>query len=66
VGELLSQNPHVKFADGKHRGYVRVELTPAQWRADLRAMETVKNREAKCSTLATFAVADGKPGPQKV
>jgi alkaline phosphatase D len=66
VNDLLSKNPHVKFADGRHRGYVRVELTPRQWRADLRAMETVKDREAKCSTLATFAVADGRPGPQRV
>jgi alkaline phosphatase D len=56
----------VRFADGRHRGYVRVEVTPSQWRCDLRAMQSVKDRQASCSTLASFAVADGKPGPQKV
>ena len=66
LSDLLPKNPHVKFADGRYRGYVRVELTPTQWRADLRAMQSVKDREAPCSTLATFAVADGRPGPQKV
>ncbi|MGH8676102.1 MAG: alkaline phosphatase D family protein, partial [Burkholderiales bacterium] len=66
VNDLLPKNPHVKFADARYRGYVRVEVTPSQWRADLRAMQSVKEREASCSTLATFAVADGKPGPQRV
>ena len=66
VNDLVGKNPHVRFADGRHRGYVRVEVTPAQWRCDLRAMQSVKDRAASCSTLASFAVADGRPGPQKV
>jgi len=65
VNDLLHKNPHVRFADGRHRGYVRVEVTPGEWRADLRAMESVTKRDAACNTLASFAVADGKPGPQK-
>jgi alkaline phosphatase D len=55
-------NPHVRFADGTKRGYVRVEVTPRQWRADLRAMRTVAQPRAECDTLATFVVADGRPG----
>ena len=66
LSQLLPDNPHVKFADDRYRGYVRVEVTTKEWRADLRAMETVKKADAGCSTLATFSVADGKPGPQKV
>jgi alkaline phosphatase D len=64
--QLLPENPHLKFADDRYRGYVRVEVTPKEWRADLRAMETVKKADAACSTLATFSVADGRPGPQRV
>jgi alkaline phosphatase D len=63
--ELLPENPHIKFADGRQRGYVRVELTPGLWRADLRAMESVQKRDAPCSTLASFVVEDGRPGAQR-
>ena len=56
-------NPHVKLADGRHRGYVRVELDARRLRADLRAMDSVQVREAGCSTLASFVVEDGRPGP---
>jgi alkaline phosphatase D len=57
-----ADNPHVRFADGTRRGYVRVEVTPRQWRADLRAMRTVTQPRAECDTLATFVVDDGRPG----
>jgi alkaline phosphatase D len=51
------------YAESRHRGYVRVEATSKLWRADLRAMDTVRTREAACRTLASFVVEDGKPGP---
>jgi alkaline phosphatase D len=57
-----ADNSHVRFADGTKRGYVRVEVTPQQWRADLRAMRTVTQPRAECDTLATFLIADGRPG----
>jgi len=44
---------------------VRVDITPARWIADLRAMESVTRRDAPCRTLATFFVENGKAGPQK-
>jgi alkaline phosphatase D len=62
----LAENPHVKFAEGRYRGYVRVEVTSKEWKADLRAMESVQRRDAACRTLAAFVVEDGKPGPQRV
>jgi len=58
-------NPHVKLADGRYRGYVRVELEARRLRAELRAMDSVQAPEAGCSTLATFVVEDGRPGPQR-
>jgi alkaline phosphatase D len=63
MNELLPDNPHMLLADSRYRGYVRVEVTPKLWRADLRAMETVRTRDAACRTLASFVVEDGKPGP---
>ncbi len=59
----VADNPHIKLMDGRYRGYVRVEVTPGRMRADLRAMESVRERGAACNTLATFVVEDGKPGP---
>jgi alkaline phosphatase D len=64
MDELRAENPHVLLADSGHRGYMRMELTARLLKADLRAMEHVKTREAGCSTLASFVVEDGRPGQQ--
>jgi len=64
LNAFLPDNPHMKLVDSRYRGYVRVEITPAQMRTDLRAMESVTTPEAACSTLASFVVEDGKAGPQ--
>ena len=66
INEYLPDNPHVLYADSRYRGYVRVELTEKRWLADLRAMQTVQQRDATCSTLASFVVQDGKAGPVRV
>jgi alkaline phosphatase D len=62
---MLADNPHVTFADSRYRGYVRVDLAPGLLRADLRAMQSVEAPDAPCSTLASFVVEDGRPGPQR-
>jgi len=62
LNEFLPDNPHMKLVDSRFRGYVRVELAPDRLRADLRAMESVANPDAACTTLASFAVEDGKAG----
>ena len=62
---MLPDNPHVKFATGEYRGYVRVNLTSGRMVCDLRAMATVQQREAACSTLASFAIETGRPGAQR-
>ncbi len=65
VNRLLPDNPHILLADGRYRGYTRVDVGPKLLRADLRAVESVRQRESGCSTLASFVVEDGKPGPQR-
>ena len=61
---LRADNAHVLLADSRYRGYVRVEVTPTELRADLRALDSVATRDSKCTTLASFIVEDGKPGPR--
>jgi len=65
LNQYLPDNPHMLLVDSRYRGYVRVDVTPARWTADLRAMDNVQKRDAGCSTLATFVVENGKAGPQK-
>jgi alkaline phosphatase D len=65
LNQYLPDNPHMLLVDSRYRGYVRVEVTPGRWSADLRAMETVQKRDAACNTLASFVVENGKPGPQR-
>ncbi|HVL35868.1 MAG TPA: alkaline phosphatase D family protein [Burkholderiales bacterium] len=64
VDRLRPDNPHILLADARFRGYTRVEITRGRWLAELRAMETVREREAPCRTLASFVVDDGRPGPR--
>ena len=60
--QVSCDNPHVKYGSGR-RGYVRVDVTPKRLLADLRGMESVRTRDASCSTLVSYVVEDGKAGP---
>ncbi|HLS85276.1 MAG TPA: alkaline phosphatase D family protein [Burkholderiales bacterium] len=62
----LPENPHVLLADGRYRGYLRVDLVPGLWRADLRAMDHVRSRDAPCRTLASYVLEDARPRPQRL
>ena len=59
------ENPHITYGDLTRRGYVRMELTPARARAELRGIASVTTREAGIDTMATFVVEDGRPGAQR-
>lgn len=65
VEAALAENPHLKFGRGDKRGYVRVEIGTKRLSADLRTMESVQTAEAACTTLASYLVEGGRPGPQK-
>jgi alkaline phosphatase D len=65
MNEYLPDNPHMLLGESRYRGYTRVDLTPQRCSADLRVLETVQRRDAPCSTLATYVVEDGRPGPLK-
>jgi alkaline phosphatase D len=63
LNQYLPDNPHLLLADSRFRGYARVDVSAQRLQVDLRAMESVQRRDAGCSTLASFVVEDGKPGP---
>ena len=61
---FLPENPHIRYFESRERGYVRVEVTPALWRADLRAVSTVTQPEAQARTLTSWVVESGRAGAQ--
>jgi alkaline phosphatase D len=65
LNQYLAENPHIALGDSRYRGYTRVLLTAQRWSADLRTVETVQQRDAPCSTLASFVVETGRPLPLK-
>jgi alkaline phosphatase D len=64
-GACLADNPHVRFFDGRWRGYLRCLVDHRRWRTDLRVVSTVERPVAPVRTLASFVVADGRPGAQR-
>jgi alkaline phosphatase D len=56
--------PHIRLAEGRWRGYVRCTVTPRDWRSDLQIVDSIASPEAKLSTLRSFVVESGRPGPQ--
>ena len=57
-------NPHICFRNN-NRGYVRCTLTPELWTSEFRKVETVAQRPATASTLATFVIENGRAGAQR-
>src|SRR6185437_13970728 len=59
-------NPNLLTATGLHRGYVKLDITKEQLRADLIAIDTVKTPDSGRSTLVSYIVEAGKPKPIQV
>ena len=53
---------HIHFATGLYRGYVRMDVTPALLKADLRALADVRQPDTSCQTLSSWVVEDGRAG----
>jgi alkaline phosphatase D len=66
IGALISENPHISFGQSAYRGYTRIEVTPQRLRADLRILDNVRSRDARCSTLASFGIENGRAGPVRL
>jgi alkaline phosphatase D len=65
VESTLGANPHIRYGNGRDRGYVVLELNERRLEAKLRTVATVKAQEAAIATAATFHVESGKPGVQR-
>jgi alkaline phosphatase D len=61
--KFLPENPQIKFFESRSRGYVRCEVRPERWTTDFRALDAVTAPQSTASTLASFVVESGRPGP---
>ena len=61
---ILADNPHIKYARGDRRGYVRASVAGGRFTAELVGVDTVRKPDSRAEVLARFMVEDGKAGPQ--
>jgi alkaline phosphatase D len=58
----LPDNPHVRFFESRHRGYVAVDLTRDRMETRMQIISDRRDPKATVSTLKRFVVESGKPG----
>jgi alkaline phosphatase D len=62
---VLERNPHIHYANGNARGYVRVALSQKKADVALRSIESEKVPETGIRDVARYFVEKGRPGPQE-
>ncbi|MCB1546506.1 MAG: alkaline phosphatase D family protein [Hyphomicrobiaceae bacterium] len=55
------KNPHLLFAEGRRRGYLRCTLDARQLQVDMRAVKDVRDPNSAGESIASFQVAAGTP-----
>ena len=60
----LPDNPHVRYFESRRRGYVSAEVTPEKMTTRFQAVDDATDPRSDVSTLQTFVVETGRPGPQ--
>jgi alkaline phosphatase D len=58
--QYLADNPHLKYGRSDRRGFVLMEVTPARATARFEGLDDVQQADSGYSTLASFAIEDGK------
>ena len=66
IEDNLGTNPHVRFYDGKRRGYCLHRVDREGWTTSFRTVSSVVRRGAEIDTRARFHVAAGRPGMERL
>jgi alkaline phosphatase D len=64
--QLLNGLDQVKWFDAHHNGYVRCDITPTEWRADFRVVESTASPTSTASTVTSWRIADRTPGATEI
>jgi alkaline phosphatase D len=62
VIEAARRLPHIRYAEGRVRGYLRCTVTPSEWISEFRALAAP--RLGAMTSIARFAVTRGRPGAE--
>ncbi|HXE67840.1 MAG TPA: alkaline phosphatase D family protein [Hyphomicrobiaceae bacterium] len=62
IAELLPENPHVRYFESRHRGYVVVDLERARMQVRFRSISDRRDPKATVETLKQFVVLNGAAG----
>ena len=65
IAAAQALNPHVHFARGDRRGYMRFVLTPQLLQGELQSLDDARSVNSAIRTEARFAVAAAQPGIQR-
>jgi alkaline phosphatase D len=62
IAELLPENPHVRYFESRHRGYVVVDLDRERMHVRFRIISDRRDPKAAVDTLKQFVVRNGVAG----
>ena len=62
IAELLPENPHVRYFESRHRGYVVVDLDAERMLVRFRSISDRRDPKATVATLKQFVVMTGTAG----
>ena len=57
-------NPHVRYLNARQRGYLRVQVTPRQWRTDYQVVASAADTASPAVTDSSWVVESGRAGAQ--
>jgi alkaline phosphatase D len=60
--KVLPDNPHIRYFESRHRGYVAVDLNAERMDTKFQIISERRDQNATLSTLKRFVVESGKPG----
>ncbi|MGZ8341298.1 MAG: alkaline phosphatase D family protein [Telluria sp.] len=63
--QYVDMNPHVKYGRSDKRGFMLMEVSPASVKTVFVGLDDVRDPASGASAIATFDVADGRPGAVK-
>ncbi len=66
LASTLPDNPHIKFFDNRHHGYMTAELTPSRMETAFRVVSDRSDPRATVSTLKRYGVENGRPGAVEI
>jgi alkaline phosphatase D len=62
IAQTLPENPHVRFFESRHRGYVAIDLLHDRMETRMQVISDRRDPKAAVSTLKRFVVEGGRPG----